>query len=912
MLEVKNLTKEYRPKHGVAVTAVDHVSLRFPDKGMVFLLGKSGSGKSTMLNLLGGLDSYDSGEIIIKGVSSASFRQKHFDSYRNTYLGFVFQEYNILEEFNVGANIALALELQGRKATDSDINRILQEVDLAGYGKRRPNELSGGQKQRVAIARALVKNPEIILADEPTGALDSNTGRQVLDTLKKLSADKLVIVVSHDREFAEHYADRIIELADGKVIGDVEYVDRSAEDGVQNLTFDGETVSIAAGYHLTEEDRIAINEWLDAHRGGKLFAMGGARPDGRVAKATDESRIAHRSGENFKLIRSRLPLKNAFKIGASSLKYKKIRLIITILLSCIAFGLFGLADTFSAYDHITACVSSLKDSAINYASFAKQYRRDSSDHSYYLSGFRLSEDDLQIIRDKTGIEVVGVYQPFNWKSEFSEQYDTKYEFTQTSFHIYAYHLTGLAEVTSQSLEGMNAQLVAGRLPDGTKNEIALTTYVCQTFLLGGYRSSAEVEKFTPIRSYSDMVGKTLNISGTEFTVVGVVDTGFDLERYKPLTQESGNDGNLGQVMDYALYSELQNARANSLIEVGLVGPGYISRLQDRELKFTELNYGFMSFFTEAKEGDVWEEYGAHFWVGYVGTLEDQSQALQNAIVWLDPAQKTLGAKDIIVTQSMLTDYIYGYEGQDPMYMMGELQDLRMEAMRYLGEYEDIREEGYRIAGYIPDTFDAPWNCVLLHADLAKRINGVADDGIYSIAVGPMPRDRGDMTRLVEFSYQETEIRYALRNSVTYELDGINDLLAQLSRIFLYVGIGFALFASLMLANFISTSVAYKKQEIGILRAIGARGSDAFLIFFSEAFIIAMINFVLTAIGLFIVTAAINQYIRSSTVLLVTILTVGVRQMALLLGVSVLVAAVSSFLPVNHIARKRPIDAIRNR
>ena len=215
MLEVKNLVKVYKPKKGVAVTAVNGVSLKLPDKGMIFLLGKSGCGKSTLLNLLGGLDRYTSGEIIINGVSSKDFKQQHFDSYRNTYVGFIFQEYNILDEFSVGANVALAIELQGKKATNEEINKILKEVDLEGYANRKPNELSGGQKQRVAIARALVKNPQIIMADEPTGALDSATGRQVLDPLKKLSADKLVLIVSHDREFAEKYADRIIELADG-------------------------------------------------------------------------------------------------------------------------------------------------------------------------------------------------------------------------------------------------------------------------------------------------------------------------------------------------------------------------------------------------------------------------------------------------------------------------------------------------------------------------------------------------------------------------------------------------------------------------------------------------------------------------------------------------------------------------
>lgn len=221
LLEVKKLKKSYKPKKGETVKAINDVSIKFPDKGLVFLLGKSGSGKSTLLNILGGLDDFDSGELIIKGNSSKDFNQEKFDSYRNTYVGFIFQEYNILEELDVKSNISLAIELQGRKATDDEINQILKEVELDGFGDRSPNELSGGQKQRVAIARALVKKPEIIMADEPTGALDEKTSYQIFDALKHLSSEKLVIVVSHDREYAERYADRIIELADGKVIKDV-------------------------------------------------------------------------------------------------------------------------------------------------------------------------------------------------------------------------------------------------------------------------------------------------------------------------------------------------------------------------------------------------------------------------------------------------------------------------------------------------------------------------------------------------------------------------------------------------------------------------------------------------------------------------------------------------------------------
>ena len=170
MLEIKNIVKIYRSKTGEEVRALDGVSIQFPESGMVFLLGKSGSGKSTLLNVIGGLDSYDSGEFSIMGKSSKDFVGSDFDAYRNTFIGFIFQEYNVLDDFTVGANIGLALELQGKKATEEKIGEILDSVDLLNYAQRKPNELSGGQKQRVAIARALVKEPQIIMADEPTGA----------------------------------------------------------------------------------------------------------------------------------------------------------------------------------------------------------------------------------------------------------------------------------------------------------------------------------------------------------------------------------------------------------------------------------------------------------------------------------------------------------------------------------------------------------------------------------------------------------------------------------------------------------------------------------------------------------------------------------------------------------------------
>ncbi|HET6785156.1 MAG TPA: ABC transporter ATP-binding protein/permease [Erysipelotrichaceae bacterium] len=220
MIEISNVNKKYHSKANEEVVAIDGINLKFNHNGLVFILGKSGSGKSTFLNILGGLDSANTSKIHINHKKLNRFDETTCSEYRNTYIGFVFQEYNLLDDLNVYDNIALALEMQNRVVDRETVLNILKEVDLEGLEERELDELSGGQKQRVAIARALVKKPEIILADEPTGNLDSETSEQVFELFKRISKDKLIICVSHDAEYAHKYGDRIIEISDGKIIRD--------------------------------------------------------------------------------------------------------------------------------------------------------------------------------------------------------------------------------------------------------------------------------------------------------------------------------------------------------------------------------------------------------------------------------------------------------------------------------------------------------------------------------------------------------------------------------------------------------------------------------------------------------------------------------------------------------------------
>ncbi len=912
MLETKGLTKIYKPKRGVPVKALDQVTLKFPDTGMVFLLGKSGSGKSTLLNLLGGLDKYDGGEIIIKNVSSKKFRQSHFDSYRNTYVGFIFQEYNILEEFTVGANIALALELQGRKATDEAINRILNDVDLAGYGNRRPNELSGGQKQRVAIARALVKNPKIIMADEPSGALDSATGKQVFETLKKLSETKLVIVVSHDRDFATTYGDRIIELADGRVISDTSICRDEEEVQAEGITFEGATATIPVDYRLTEEDRIAINEYLEKLQSGAEIVFADNKRANKFVD-TDVESIKTTDNSPFKLIKSKLRAKHAFKMGASGLKHKKFRLVMTILLSCIAFTLFGLVDTFSAYNHIQTTANSLYDSNITYASVNKLVLQKFDDFEYWETyGNKLTKEELQKLSDETDIGFSGVLTNdgsgywFMDNLNYSYDYFGGYTLTPTS-------LSGMVEITQSTLDEMEYSIVAGKLPDGNKNEIAISKYIAEVFVENGYTELKKVEenyfeevKDITLKNVSEMVGKALVLQGIEYTVTGIVDTNFDITRYESLESDEVTDGASDLILDYVLYEEYRYALNNNYTGMMLVGDGYIDRYLNAMGNFVPVGDAELSYTSD----------DAYLYVEQVATLDGVSG---NNIIWLDGEKTALAENEIIISSQaaqMFPDVIvYDEYGEMTIdYSVLKRQSLEMYYVTYFDEtYEN--ESGYKIVGVLDAGTDKliPIGNAVVVDDSFYNEYFSNDGGIYDLALGVMPETKDGIKMLAEYCYTEKGgVKYALNNPASFELDALDEILEVLSEVFLYVGLGFVLFASILLANFIATSISYKKQEIGILRAIGSRGNDVFRIFFAEAFIIAMINFTLAVLGTGMITAIINTVMRENVGLLVTVLNFGARQILVIFAVSIIAAAVASFLPVKKIASKKPIDAIRNR
>ncbi len=236
MLELKKIKKSYKTGDFVQ-TALKDVSLRFRKSEFVAILGPSGSGKTTLLNIIGGLDRYDRGDLIINNKSTKKFKNKDWDAYRNNCIGFIFQSYNLISHMTILSNVELCMTLSGIKPKERKKRAIiaLEKVGLKDHIHKKPNQLSGGQMQRVAIARALVNNPDIILADEPTGALDSKTSKQIMELIKEIAKDKLVIMVTHNPELADEYSNRIIKVKDGNIINDTNPYDEKEEEKVYKL-----------------------------------------------------------------------------------------------------------------------------------------------------------------------------------------------------------------------------------------------------------------------------------------------------------------------------------------------------------------------------------------------------------------------------------------------------------------------------------------------------------------------------------------------------------------------------------------------------------------------------------------------------------------------------------------------------
>lgn len=1048
MLIVRNLTKIYRTKGGVETRALDDVSLSFPETGMVFLLGKSGSGKSTLLNICGGLDTPDEGEIIMRGRSSKDFTKSDFDSYRNTFVGFVFQEYNILNEFSVEENLSLALELQGRGRDKKKVDELLEQVDLKDFAKRRPNTLSGGQKQRIAIARALIKDPKIIMADEPTGALDSNTGRQVMDNLKKLSRDRLVIVVSHDREFAEVYGDRIIELKDGRVISDItkERIESKKLNDNVSIIADN-TLSIRNGSTLSDSEIAQVTNFIKNSTGDVIISNGEKDirsfkksnridDDDRYERFEDTENVTVReyTSEEGKFIKSKLPMGKAMKIGASSLKLKPIRLFFTILLSIAAFMLFGVFSTMMTYDQNTVLADSLSKSDYSGLKLGKYYKYHTKNYynkklTYEYDGYSTTyfdDSDLKQMTDDYGDDTLGIFSLDEYDNQAPSNINSRSSYVSLDVRGYSY-------------AGENSRyrhLLAGTYPTND-DEVAISQYYYKAILASTFYPIAEdgtrSNESLSISDYEDLIGQYMLLSDSrylgqdiKYKITAIYDAGVIPSEYY-----GWDDSSKTQRWQSDTQMNWRNYLEDSIQQVFLVSDTFVDNYisEKRWTPSVNVNESPIKYFTSSKgfsytyEG----EYSGNIYISYYKVFDPSDRENFN-IEMFDSDKDSLNANEVITNLSNLSDMVMSktyvdssiptdflseyntsensarrdeYEAkyneyvklkeQDPdsnqysnhvacYYLVDHIYDIlvsdspslhdlydylynlmtlksRYEEILTQEEFADLGElQGKIIRNTLdkddltvtfktldsatsgPDYFDAKivgyytlnfktdnsynyTSCAFISSEdedtfepLSRQVREtrytLSGDAKYLSIYVDM--EQSMIKKLVNSTNQvkDDDSYFAIDNTLSSKVTSINYMVENFRNIFLYVGIGLAVFAALLLFNFISVSISNKTHEIGVLRAIGARGWDIFKIFFAESFIITAICLVFSIIGSIALVAYLNNTLTSALGFSYSLFVFGIFSLAMMIGEAILVAFIGTFLPVFRVSRKKPVESMR--
>ena len=497
MLELKNISKTYRSKNGVTHRALNDVSLSFGQCGLVFIVGRSGGGKSTLLNMIAALDRPDRGEILLYGNSFRDFNNSKLDSYRNTYIGVVFQDYNLIPTLTVYQNIALALGLQSNENSER-VDAAIKTAGLEEIKGRKPNEISGGQSQRVAIARAVVKDPKVILADEPTGNLDSKTGAEMFKIFKELSKEKLVIIVTHDRDVADELGDRVIEIKDGRVHKDLVRTTELYEPAVD--TVGDRLVRVPKGKHLdelaleeingiiskTDRDTYIINEKdIDKVKSMNIHVKNAVKLD-----QADNStyyfpyRPEPEETRELSLIKSKMPGSVGLRLSLSMLKYKKFRLVMTIIMLILALFLSAVVGVFKFYNFDRAAAKTVTKEKYEYLLTAKD--------GDYIQETIFTPDEINYLKTVSG-EVLEVYSE-NVAPEYIDA-DDEYKKSDKTYDLFE-KFFGIVESDGKPI--YDTGYIAGKAPE-TYNDVVISQ------LTAGFMIDRNI--YSGVSGYGDLIGR---------------------------------------------------------------------------------------------------------------------------------------------------------------------------------------------------------------------------------------------------------------------------------------------------------------------------------------------------------------------------------------------------------------------
>lgn len=887
MIELKSLKKKYVSKKGVVTDALDGIDLRL-GKGLTFIVGTTGCGKSTLLNILGKLEEPNEGQVLVDGLDLKSLNAKQGDEYRNRYVGFVFQEYNLMDELTVEENVTLACKLQGQKAEREKIDGLFERLGLAGMENKHPDELSGGQRQRVAIARALIKNPKLILADEPTGALDSKTGEEILNLLREISSAVPVVVVSHNLDYAEKYGDRIVELSDGRIIGDRKKTDAD-EPEKENKNF-----------------------------------------------TTDEKR------------KKTLGLREYFRFVRINFGHRWKRLAAMLVVSAFFLSLSGVVYTSFFFNDERVLANTWRDNGVSCVMAVNALNRTEEgllrdnidgDESW------LSAENIEDLSRKAGRKAYPFFKYFSdvYSEEASE---SSFSFVNnfgpfsndlsTFYHRERGYIRGGMEIDEESADALGVRLTAGRLPE-KQDEIAISDYQYELFAYWGYRlctateiaPDSETEK---IESPDDLIGKTIRVEDKIFTLTGILNVG-DKSEYEPLKSKEHTDETMNLVL--AWEKELKT----SLNAVLFVVPGYY----DAAIRPA---YETREFSKKAKlslysgKGEDSDRLGDDLDIlAPVSYLEKQADMPE--IIWKNGASAhSLSDNQIVMKISEDSLGIYKIDGTyfyrlfgNPNYDSSK-KELNFENLKpyaeqifkdyskvYIRLYGSYSEKPYEVVGIFCDE-ESKWNeetwewtnektsPVNLYFSESEYGHIVDFAGLYEFKGAFMPLNGNNSDyRLLRALNKEGE--YFLTDRYSEEVANMSEIMGYVSKIGSWFALAFLFINGIMLGNYISIMIADKRRQIGILRTLGAGKKELFGIFGTEGVLLSLVTALLGTLGACGISVLVNFLLKRYTSRFVlSFISIGFGEIALIFLSAVLVGFAASYFPVAKSAKMKPIDALK--
>lgn len=883
MIQIKNIVKNYLSGDN-EVHALKDVSINFRNSEFVSILGPSGCGKTTMLNIIGGLDKYTSGDIIINGVSTKEYKDRDWDSYRNHYIGFVFQSYNLISHLSILENVELALSIAGLNKTEKRKRAIkaLKEVGLENQIKKKPNQLSGGQMQRVAIARAIVNEPKIILADEPTGALDSETSVQIMDILKKISDKYLIIMVTHNEELAREYSTRIISILDGEVKDDTDPFNPSEEE--------------------IEKDKVSYEK--------------------------HDSR--EKAKQKKKKIKTSMNYGTAFMLSLKNLWSKKGKTIIESLAGSI--GIIGIALVLAVSAGFTNYINNMQTNTLgsyplSVSMIAIDYNAiTGGDMGALTSKNGTSDDSFSVYNPQDYIANLGHFNFFSQEFiDYIEKYKTDDEKSQSEIHNlkaiqydYGMNYQLLTKQSSGVITAVSNSSSSSALSGSTTSNfyelIDEKEWILENYNLIGNYSSAPNEIMLVIGSdnkfdistvmnyglpyeYEIVDGKTVfkdikyqdvidNCeyallfndayyvnSGDNFSVVDLSNTNTITGLFNDAQDLADFDSKTGNVLKLKI-SGILKAKEDSEMEILNTGLVYNSSL--REL-----------FNENAKNSEI---------VKYAESLIALNEA--NGITGDAKYNITLPWKyEIEVSELKQFGYPAFSFTSTGTYTdsLGQVQEGIVEyvnsKMHKTISYEDAYNISLQSVGvssvpfaiyFYPTSFDAKEDIINYISDWNNSDSGVTNKIIYSDA---------------------TEI--------------LTSTLGQLIDIISYVLMAFAgislVVSSVMIGIITYSSVIERTKEIGVLRSIGARKKDISRIFNSETVLIGFFAGVLGILISWILTFPISALIKgvAGGAITTSMAILKPFDAIILIVISTLLTTIAGTVPAYIASKKDPVKCLRS-